>query len=81
VGVAEFRRPAINEQLEKIEILDARELAARLKLPASWIMEATRSRAVDPIPHLKFGKYTRFRWGSAELAGWLARRMAGNVRS
>src|SRR6202035_1377018 len=37
---------------EAIEILDAQELAARLKLPKSWILEGTRSRAVDPIPHL-----------------------------
>jgi hypothetical protein len=60
-----------------VEILDAKELAARLKLPTSWIMEATRSRAVDPVPHLKFGKYVRFRWGSPEMNEWLQRRAGG----
>lgn len=62
---------------EAIEIIDAQELAARLKLPKSWILEGTRGRAVDPIPHLKFGRYVRFRWGSRELTQWLERRAGG----
>ena len=62
---------------EAIEIIDAQELAARLKLRKSWILEGTRSRAVDPIPHLKFGRYVRFGWGSRELSRWLERRAGG----
>jgi len=65
------------EVIESIDIIDAQELATRLKLPKSWIMEGTRSRAVDPIPHLKFGRYVRFKWGSRELTQWLERRAGG----
>ena len=74
--VAEIRRPEQSTALTET-ILDASELAAKLKLPKSWVLEQTRSRAIDPIPHLKFGKYTRFRWGSPELTAWLARRASG----
>jgi hypothetical protein len=56
------------------EVIDARELARRWSLPWTWIMEQTRSRAADPIPHIRFGKYVRFRWNSPELAEWLKRR-------
>jgi hypothetical protein len=68
-------------QAEKVEIVDAGELAARLKLPKSWILEGTRSRAVDPIPCLRFGRYVRFRWGSRELNAWLERRAEGKSRA
>jgi hypothetical protein len=57
-----------------IEIIDAPELAKRLHVPTSWV----RQRATSPrfsseqrIPHVKFGRYIRFRWGSAELDAWL----------
>ena len=73
-GVAEIGRPVVSSEQPVVEIIDAKELAARLKLPASWIMEGTRSRAADPIPHLRFGKYVRFRWNSPELRAWLERR-------
>ena len=53
------------------EIIDAEELARRFKLKSSWIRDATRTRAVDPIPHLKFGRYVRFRWNSPELNRWI----------
>jgi hypothetical protein len=66
---------------ESIDIIDAQELATRLKLPKSWIMERTRSRAIDPIPHLKFGRYVRFQWGSRELTQWLQRRAGGRSPS
>jgi hypothetical protein len=69
----EIEQPAT----QSIEIIDAQELATRLKLPKSWILEGTRSRAVDPIPHLKFGRYVRFRWGSRGLTQWLERRAGG----
>jgi hypothetical protein len=64
----------------KCEIIDAAELARRWKLPASWVREQTRSRATDPLPCVRFGKYIRFSWGSPELEKWLNRRRNnGNV--
>jgi hypothetical protein len=56
------------------EIVDASELARRLSVPKSWILEQTRSRAEDPIPCLRLGKYVRFEWGCPALAKWLERR-------
>jgi hypothetical protein len=75
----------MNNQLESVlqaartpaavwELIDATELARRWRLPASWIREQTRSRATDPLPHVRFGKYVRFQWLSPELEQWLDRR-------
>ncbi len=55
------------------ETIDADELAKRLSLPVTWIREQVRSRATDKIPHLRFGKYVRFEWGSPDLRGWVER--------
>jgi len=60
------------------EIIDSKELAARLNLPESWVRDAVRRRAKDPIPHLRFGKYVRFAWGSPELTEWLEARSSGS---
>lgn len=69
------------EQAENVrapfELIDAPELARRWNLPASWIREQTRSRSVDPIPHLRLGRYVRFEWGSPDLETWLTRRRFG----
>ncbi len=62
------------------EIIDSVELAKRWVLPTSWIREQARSRATDPIPHIRFGRYVRFRWGSPELNDWLHRRMVNSGR-
>jgi hypothetical protein len=59
----------------QFEFIGCPELAKRWRLPVSWIREAVRSRTSDPIPHVRFGKYVRFRWGSAELDGWAERRI------
>jgi hypothetical protein len=56
------------------EVLTSDELAERWHVPASWVREQVRSRAADPIPHLRFGRYVRFRWGAPDLEDWLARR-------
>lgn len=62
------------------DLIDAIELARRWNLPASWIREQTRSRATDPLPCVRFGKYIRFSWGSPELEKWLNRRRKnGNI--
>jgi hypothetical protein len=63
------------------EVLTADELAKRLNVPASWIRDQVRSRAVDPIPHLRLGRYCRFQWLSPELAAWLARRKSRAAHS
>jgi hypothetical protein len=59
------------------EILDSSELSCRWRVPKTWIEENTRRRCADPIPFVKFGKYTRFEWGSPELEHWYARRRNG----
>ena len=66
------------ESLRRYEFIDSKELAARWGLPESWIREQVRSRAVDPIPHVRFGKYVRFRWGSLELEDWAERRIVSS---
>ena len=60
-----------------VEIIDSRELASRLNLPESWVRDQVRRRATDRIPHLRFGKYVRFAWGSRELTEWLEARSSG----
>jgi hypothetical protein len=57
------------------EFIDSKELALRWRLPESWIREQVRSRSADLIPHVRFGKYVRFRWGSPELEEWAERRI------
>jgi predicted DNA-binding transcriptional regulator AlpA len=60
---------------QHFELLDAAQLAERLRVPKSWIFEQIRSRASDPLPHLALGRYRRFRWNSPELNSWLSRRI------
>jgi hypothetical protein len=59
------------------EFIDSKELARRWCLPESWIRDQVRKRASDPLPHVRFGKYVRFRWGSPELEAWAERRIIG----
>jgi hypothetical protein len=58
------------------EIIDSAELAKRWSLPVTWVREQTRTRAADPLPHVRFGKYIRFEWRSAALEGWCRRRIS-----
>ena len=67
--------------METFEILDSVELAKRLNVPTSWVREQVRSRSVDPIPHLRLGRYRRFQWGHPDLVGWLERRRNGAPRN
>lgn len=53
------------------ELLTVRELADRLKVPASWIYQRTRCRGRDRLPHIKIGKYLRFEELAVEA--WLGR--------
>jgi hypothetical protein len=60
------------------EVLTAEELAKRWKVPASWVREQSRSRAVDPIPQVQLGRYVRFSFGSPALTAWWERRTTGS---
>ncbi len=60
------------------ELLTPVEFAERLKVPVTWVRERARSRELDGedvIPHLRLGRYIRYRWGSPELEAWLQRRL------
>ena len=59
-----------------VEVIDSAELAKRLNVPETWIRSRTNSkRTRDPIPHLRFGRYIRFPWGSDDLQEWLHRQL------
>jgi len=68
----------IFSSLNKYEFLDSKKLASRWNLPESWIREQVRARSADPLPHVRFGKYVRFRWGSPELEDWAKRRIVSS---
>jgi hypothetical protein len=65
------------------EIIDAPELARRWNIPTSWVREQCRSRipAEQRIPHIRFGRYKRFRWNSPELNEFLNQRMSAPLAS
>jgi hypothetical protein len=69
---------SVSGQSRIYEFIDSRELASRWSLPESWVRECVRSRSTDPIPHVRFGKYVRFRWGSHELEDWAERRIVSS---
>jgi hypothetical protein len=78
--------PQLREEREKnikaqenifYEVLTTDELAAKWKVHPSWIREQTRCRAVDPLPHIRLGRYIRFQL-NAELAAWWKRRQSGS---
>ena len=74
-AVLGYMTEAQQQQRQKIEILTAAELAARLKVLPSWIVEQSKpSRTNDPIPIIKLGKHNRHAWGSKNLTAWLHRR-------
>ena len=56
------------------EVIDSSELAKRWGIPVTWVREQTRSRATDPLPHVRLGRYVRFEWNSPELIKWWDRR-------
>jgi len=63
-------------QLNETEVIDSNELAKRLNVPETWVRSRTNlKRTNDPIPHLRFGRYVRFSWGSVTLREWLERRL------
>lgn len=66
-----------SQLLRRYEFIDCPEFAKRMNLPESWVRDAVRHRSGDPLPHARFGKYVRFRWGSPELEEWIERRIIG----
>jgi hypothetical protein len=65
------------ESAANIEILTAAELAARLKVRTSWVVDQTKpSRTSDPIPTIRFGRHNRYAWGSKAFMAWLERRFS-----
>ncbi len=62
----------------RYEFINSKELALRWNLPETWVREQVRKRSTDPIPHIRFGKYVRFRWSSPELEDWAERRIVSS---
>ena len=51
------------------DILTPEEVAARLKVPESWVYEKTRARCRNPMPCLRLGRYIRFDWNA--VVNWI----------
>lgn len=47
-------------------LLTVHEVAGFLRVPPSWVYERTRHRGRDRLPHIKVGKYLRFRPSDVE---------------
>lgn len=77
----ELRKFLVPGQAE-YNYLDSAQFAEVLNVPESWVRDLVRARSLDPVPHVRFGKYVRFRIGSPELEAWLNRRiLSGNNRA
>ena len=63
------------------EVIDSVELARRWVYPVSRVRSHVRNRLTDPIPHIRFERYVRFRRGSLELEGWLAEHRVNSTAS
>ena len=53
-------------------LLSADEVATRLGVQPSWVSKAARA---NRIPHVRVGRYRRFRW--SDIEAWLEERRAG----
>jgi hypothetical protein len=73
--------PGSQSGTQHYEVIDSEKLARRWVLPVSRVRSHVRNRVTDPIPHIRFGRYVRFRWGSPELEGWLAEHMVNSGAS
>jgi hypothetical protein len=73
-GTSEFEQ----KSAPTVEVLDTAGLAAKLQVPESWVRGRVQPRTAvaDRIPHLRFGRYVRFYWGSVELTAWIESRKA-----
>ena len=50
-------------------LLTPREVAEMLRVPISWVYERARRHGTARLPHIKIGKYLRFR--KEDVLGWL----------
>ena len=57
---------------KKEKLLDVEQIAAELNVPTSWVYGQTRITDGSGMPHLKIGKYCRFRL--PEVMKWLQQR-------
>ena len=59
-----------------VELIESAELAARWRVPESWVRNRTRTRTPkdERIPCVRLGRYVRFEWESQELREWLQKR-------
>ena len=62
-------QPAPRVSPEAEALLTVHEVAEFLKVPVSWVYERTRRRGIERLPHLKIGKYLRFR--REDVLGWI----------
>ena len=71
-------RPATRmDNLADIVFMTADELAAKLRVKPSWVVELSKpSRTSDPIPIVRFGRHNRYAWGSKALTAWVTRRFS-----
>lgn len=65
-----FGGPGVS--VDREALLTVPEVAELLRVPVSWVYERTRWRGGERLPHIKVGKYLRFR--RAEILGWLNER-------
>jgi len=58
------------------ELIESAELAARWRVPESWVRNRTRVRTPkeERIPCIRLGRYVRFEWGSPEVQKWLEKK-------
>jgi excisionase family DNA binding protein len=61
--------PEPDVQLAVEQLLTVREVAGLLRVPVSWVYERTRRQGSERLPHVKVGKYVRFR--PAEIEAYL----------
>ena len=59
--------PRVSSEVEAL--LTVHEVAELLRVPTSWVYERTRRRGMERLPHLKVGKYLRFR--REDVLGWI----------
>lgn len=52
-------------------LLTIGEMAAKLRVPVSWLYSRTRQRGADSIPCVRVGKYLRFT--ETEVMNWIER--------
>jgi excisionase family DNA binding protein len=55
------------------KLLTAEQVAVRLEVPPSWVNKAARS---NRLPHIRVGRYRRFRW--PDIEAWLEQQRAGS---